>query len=104
VWVEQQGVKARHLRRDPRATILMAKSNRRCARTKFGGRFKQWTAERICGPLRRHDNRSRPPSPRRLGRGTRRSRAKHRVRGDHGVAHPPVRPARRGAGFPMLYR
>ena len=27
VWVEQQNVKARHLRRDPRATILVAESD-----------------------------------------------------------------------------
>jgi PPOX class probable F420-dependent enzyme len=27
VWIEQQNVKARHLRRDPRATIVVAKSD-----------------------------------------------------------------------------
>ena len=27
IWVEQQNVKARHLRRDPRATILVAESD-----------------------------------------------------------------------------
>jgi hypothetical protein len=27
IWVEQQNVKTRHLRRDPRATILMAESD-----------------------------------------------------------------------------
>jgi nitroimidazol reductase NimA-like FMN-containing flavoprotein (pyridoxamine 5'-phosphate oxidase superfamily) len=38
IWVEQQNVKTRHLRRDPRATILVAESDRRCAPSRSGGR------------------------------------------------------------------
>ena len=37
VWVEQQRVRAWHLRHDPRATVLMAKSHHRRSRSKFGG-------------------------------------------------------------------
>ena len=38
IWVEQQNVKARHLRRDARATILVAESDPHCARSRSGDR------------------------------------------------------------------
>ena len=34
IWVEQQNVKARHLRRDPRVTILVAESDPHFARSR----------------------------------------------------------------------
>ena len=38
VWVEQQNVKARHLRRDPRASILVAESDPPLRAVEVGGR------------------------------------------------------------------
>ena len=63
IWVEQQNVKARHLRRDPRATILVAESDpplravevrgrralsrRVCRRPRCGSRPGTWARRRV---------------------------------------------------------